>query len=59
MPPVVALNNGMTNFLMGLGGSSKLLLGIVLGAMMAVDMGGPVNKAAYVFGIAALRGWSI
>ena len=55
MPPVVALNNGMTNFLMGLGGSSKLLLGIVLGAMMAVDMGGPVNKAAYVFGIAALE----
>ena len=55
MPPVVALNNGMTNFLMGLGGSSKLLLGIVVGAMMAVDMGGPVNKAAYVFGIAALE----
>ena len=55
MPPVVALNNGMTNFLMGLGGSSKLLLGIVLGAMVAVDMGGPVNKAAYVFGIAALE----
>ena len=55
MPPVVALNNGMTNFLMGLGGSSKLLLGVVLGSMMAVDMGGPVNKAAYVFGIAALE----
>ena len=40
---------------MGLGGSSKLLLGVVLGSMMAVDMGGPVNKAAYVFGIAALE----
>lgn len=55
MPPVVAINNVMNSFLMGLGGSSKILLGIVVAAMMAVDMGGPVNKAAYVFGIAALE----
>ncbi len=54
MPPVVIINNAMNNFLMGLGGSSKIILGIVVGAMMAVDMGGPINKAAYVFGIAAL-----
>ncbi len=54
MPPVVVINEAMNSFLMGLGGSSKIILGIVVGAMMAVDMGGPINKAAYVFGIAAL-----
>lgn len=45
-----ALNNGLT----GMGSSSKILLGLVLGGMMAIDMGGPFNKAAYVFGTAAI-----
>lgn len=45
-----ALNNGLT----GMGGASRVVLGIVLGGMMAVDMGGPFNKAAYVFGTAAI-----
>ncbi|RRG81226.1 PTS transporter subunit EIIC, partial [Clostridioides difficile] len=50
IPPVTAINNAMVGFLNGLGGTSKIVLGLVLGGMMAVDMGGPVNKAAYVFG---------
>lgn len=54
LPPVVAINNAMVNFLACLGGTSKVLLGLVLGAMMAIDMGGPINKAAYVFGVASL-----
>lgn len=45
-----ALNNGLTS----MGGTSKVILGIILGGMMAVDMGGPFNKAAYVFGTAAI-----
>jgi len=45
-----ALNNGLTS----MGGSSKVVLGLILGAMMAIDMGGPFNKAAYVFGTAAI-----
>ncbi|MCH5255320.1 MAG: PTS sugar transporter subunit IIA [Lachnospiraceae bacterium] len=45
-----ALNNGLTS----MGGASKLVLGLVLGGMMAIDMGGPFNKAAYVFGTAAI-----
>lgn len=45
-----ALNNGLTS----MGGSSKLILGLVLGGMMAIDMGGPFNKASYVFGTAAI-----
>ncbi|MGG7176416.1 PTS fructose transporter subunit IIABC [Clostridium paraputrificum] len=53
-PPVSAANNGLTNLLNSMGASSKVILGIVLGGMMAVDMGGPVNKAAYVFGTASL-----
>lgn len=53
-PPVAAANTGITNFLNGMGESSKILLGAVLGGMMAVDMGGPINKAAYVFGTASL-----
>lgn len=53
-PPVSALNNAMNNFLNGMGSGSKILLGAVLGGMMAVDMGGPINKAAYVFGTASL-----
>lgn len=52
--PMAAINTGMNNFLAGLEGSSAILLGLVLGGMMAVDMGGPVNKAAYVFGTGTL-----
>lgn len=53
-PPVSALNNGITDLLNSMGGSSKVVLGIVLGGMMAADMGGPINKAAYVFGTASI-----
>ncbi|WP_300382162.1 fructose-specific PTS transporter subunit EIIC [Clostridium sp.] len=53
-PPVSAINNAMNNFLNGMGSGSKILLGAVLGGMMAIDMGGPINKAAYVFGTASL-----
>ncbi|HEM3231282.1 PTS fructose transporter subunit IIABC [Streptococcus suis] len=52
--PMAAINTGMNNFLAGLEGSSAILLGLVLGGMMAVDMGGPINKAAYVFGTGTL-----
>ncbi|HFI0632612.1 TPA: fructose-specific PTS transporter subunit EIIC [Streptococcus suis] len=52
--PMAAINTGMNNFLSGLEGSSAILLGLVLGGMMAVDMGGPINKAAYVFGTGTL-----
>ncbi|MGV3249596.1 PTS fructose transporter subunit IIABC [Streptococcus suis] len=52
--PMATINTGMNNFLAGLEGSSAILLGLVLGGMMAVDMGGPVNKAAYVFGTGTL-----
>lgn len=55
IPPVAALNMGITSLLNGLGTSSKLVLGLVLGGMMAIDMGGPINKAAYVFGVASLQ----
>ncbi|WP_333647576.1 PTS fructose transporter subunit IIABC [Lacrimispora sp.] len=53
-PFVGGINDAMTNGLNSMGGSSRILLGIVLGGMMSVDMGGPVNKAAYVFGTAQL-----
>lgn len=53
-PFVAMLNTGLTNGLNSMGGSSKILLGAVLGGMMSIDMGGPFNKAAYVFGTAAL-----
>lgn len=53
-PPVGAINTWMTASLNSLGSGSKIFLGILLGGMMAVDMGGPVNKAAYVFGTASL-----
>ena len=53
-PVVGAINTGVSNFLSSLGETSKLLLSIVLAAMMAIDMGGPFNKAAYVFGTAAI-----
>ena len=48
------INDGLNNLLHGMGGSSRVLLGAVLGGMMAIDMGGPFNKAAYVFGTAQL-----
>ncbi|WP_028399993.1 PTS fructose transporter subunit IIABC [Ectobacillus panaciterrae] len=53
--PVVALNKGLTNWLNGLSGANAILLGIILGGMMAVDMGGPINKAAFTFGLAAIE----
>lgn len=53
-PPVAALNEGISNVLNNMGENSKVLLGAVLGGMMAFDMGGPLNKAAYVFGTASL-----
>ena len=53
-PIMGALNEGLANLLAGMGSSSKILLGCVLGAMMSIDMGGPFNKAAYVFGTAAI-----
>lgn len=52
--PVAAINTGMANFLNGLSGTNAVLLGLVIGLMMAFDMGGPVNKAAYAFGTATL-----
>lgn len=53
-PAMGAINTAISNGLSSMGGTSKILLGIVLGGMMSVDMGGPVNKAAYVFGTASL-----
>jgi fructose PTS system EIIBC or EIIC component len=52
--PVAAINAGLTEWLNGLSGANQILLGLILGSMMAFDMGGPVNKVAYAFGIAAL-----
>ena len=54
-PPVAAVNSSLTNFLTSMGSTSRILLGIIVAAMMAVDMGGPINKAAYVFGVASLE----
>lgn len=48
------INTGLSNFLTSMGSSSKIVLGCILGAMMSIDMGGPFNKAAYVFGTAAI-----
>jgi PTS system fructose-specific IIC component len=53
-PPVGALNNAMNAWLAGLQGANALLLGALLGGMMAFDMGGPINKAAYTFGVGLL-----
>lgn len=53
-PIMGMLNTGLTNLLNSMGSTSKVLLGVVLGAMMSTDMGGPFNKAAYVFGTAAI-----
>ncbi|HFU7053916.1 TPA: fructose-specific PTS transporter subunit EIIC [Bacillus cereus] len=54
-PPVVALNEMLTGWLNGLSGTNAILLGLILGGMMAIDMGGPINKAAFTFGIAAIE----
>lgn len=53
-PIMGSINTGLNNALTGMGGSSKIILGMILGGMMAIDMGGPFNKAAYVFGTAAI-----
>lgn len=53
-PPIGALNTAINNGLNGLNGESAVVLGVLLGGMMAIDMGGPVNKAAYVFGTASI-----
>lgn len=53
-PPLTQVYTGISAFLEGLGGTNLVLVGLLLGGMMAVDMGGPVNKAAYTFGIAML-----
>lgn len=53
-PPIGALNTAINNGLNGLNGASAVVLGVLLGGMMSVDMGGPVNKAAYVFGTASI-----
>ncbi len=53
-PPVEALNNAMNTWLNGMRGANALLLGVILGGMMAFDMGGPVNKAAYTFAVGLL-----
>ena len=52
--PVTALNLGLQHWLSSMGTANKILLGLVLGGMMSVDMGGPVNKAAFSFGIAMI-----
>jgi PTS system fructose-specific IIC component len=52
--PIAAVSEGLTDWLDGMSGSNQILLGVIIGLMMAFDMGGPVNKVAYAFGIAAL-----
>ncbi|MGE7759888.1 PTS fructose transporter subunit IIABC [Peribacillus sp. NPDC097895] len=56
--PVTAINMGLTNWLQGLSGTNAIFLGLILGGMMAVDMGGPLNKAAFTFGLAAIEAQS-
>lgn len=58
-PPVGAFNTWLNNLLAGMGESSKILLGAVLGGMMSIDFGGPFNKASYVFGTAAIASGQI
>ena len=53
-PIMGGINTGLNNFLSGMGDSSRVVLGLILGGMMAIDMGGPFNKAAYIFGTAAI-----
>ena len=55
-PVMGMINTAMTNCLNAMGGTSKVLLGAIVAGMMSIDMGGPFNKAAYVFGTAALAG---
>ncbi|WP_295294956.1 fructose-specific PTS transporter subunit EIIC [uncultured Brachyspira sp.] len=52
--PIAAINTGISNFLKNLGTGNLILLGALLGAMMSTDMGGPINKAAFTFGIAMI-----
>ncbi|MFZ3577549.1 PTS fructose transporter subunit IIABC [Virgibacillus sp. DJP39] len=53
-PPLTMIYTGLSSFLESMSGTNAILLGLILGAMMAFDMGGPVNKAAYTFGLATL-----
>ncbi|MDI5788207.1 hypothetical protein PO124_06405 [Bacillus licheniformis] len=53
--PVKYIMDGMTHWLEGLGTGNLVVMGIVLGGMMAIDMGGPINKAAFTFGIAMIE----
>ncbi|MEG9299108.1 fructose-specific PTS transporter subunit EIIC [Mangrovibacillus sp. Mu-81] len=57
--PLSAVNSGVQNWLDGLGTGNLVLLGLILGGMMAVDMGGPINKAAFTFGIAMIEGGNL
>ncbi|MDO5041739.1 MAG: fructose-specific PTS transporter subunit EIIC [Peptoniphilus sp.] len=57
-PPLASLNEAITNWLNTMGSGSKIALGLLLGGMMAVDMGGPINKAAYLFGTGSLASGS-
>ena len=57
-PIMGMINTGLSNFLESMGNSSKIVLGCILGGMMSIDMGGPFNKAAYVFGVAAIASGS-
>ncbi|KPL59067.1 PTS fructose transporter subunit IIABC [Rossellomorea vietnamensis] len=57
--PLSAVNTGIQNWLDGLGTGNMILLGLILGGMMAVDMGGPINKAAFTFGIAMIEGGNL
>ncbi len=51
---MAAINTGLSNFLASLSGASALVLGLVVGGMMAIDLGGPINKAAYIFATGTL-----
>lgn len=53
--PVKVINLAVTNFLGSMGTGNRLIMGLILGGMMAIDMGGPINKAAYAFGIAMIE----
>jgi fructose PTS system EIIBC or EIIC component len=57
--PLSAVNTGIQNWLDGLGTGNLILLGLILGGMMAIDMGGPINKAAFTFGIAMIEGGNL
>jgi PTS system fructose-specific IIC component len=57
--PIAALTRGLNDFLSGLSGASAVLLGVILGVMMCIDLGGPVNKVAYAFAVAGLGAGSL